>query len=90
MTPRLLRFFMAFILTVHTSFALAHNKAGALLPPAAIQHRLVFPDTENFRVLSADLHTHSVFSDGHVWPNIRVAEALRENLDVIAITEHLE
>ena len=80
MTPRLFRFFMAFILTVHTSFALAHNKAGALLPPAAIQHQLVFPDTENYRVLSADLHTHSVFSDGHVWPNIRVTEGYERTL----------
>ena len=37
-----------------------------------------------------DLHTHSVFSDGHVWPNIRVAEALRDGVDVLAVTEHLE
>ena len=86
MTPRRVRLFMVFVLTAHASFTFAHNKAEALLPPAAIQHRLVFPDTENYRVLSADLHTHSVFSDGHVWPNIRVAEGLREGLDVIAIT----
>ena len=33
---------------------------------------------------------HSVFSDGNVWPNIRVQEALRDNLDVISLTEHLE
>jgi hypothetical protein len=40
--------------------------------------------------LSVDLHTHSVFSDGHVWPKIRGAEALRDGLDALAITEHLE
>lgn len=49
-----------------------------------------FPDTENYLIITSDLHTHSVFSDGHVWPNIRVAEAMKDKLDAIAITEHLE
>ncbi|NND70291.1 MAG: PHP domain-containing protein [Rhodothermales bacterium] len=33
---------------------------------------------------------HSVFSDGAVWPHIRVEEALKDGLDCIAITEHIE
>ena len=33
---------------------------------------------------------HSVFSDGSVWPDIRIEEAKRDGLDVIATTEHLE
>jgi hypothetical protein len=37
-----------------------------------------------------DPHTHSSFSDGHVWPRIRVEEALRDGLDALAMTEHLE
>ena len=49
-----------------------------------------FPDTGTYVTLVTDLHTHSVFSDGHVWPNVRVAEARRDGLDVLAITEHLE
>ena len=49
-----------------------------------------FPDTEKYLTITSDLHTHSVFSDGHVWPNIRVAEAMKDKLDAIAITEHLE
>lgn len=40
--------------------------------------------------LSTDLHIHTVFSDGSVWPSIRVEEARREGLDLIALTEHLE
>ena len=40
--------------------------------------------------LSTDLHIHTVFSDGAVWPSIRVEEALREGLDLIAMTDHLE
>ena len=31
----------------------------------------------------ACLGTHSVFSDGHVWPSIRVSEALRDGLDAL-------
>ena len=33
---------------------------------------------------------HTVFSDGVVWPHIRVDEALAEGLDVISITDHVE
>lgn len=49
-----------------------------------------FPDGASFKVLTLDPHTHSVFSDGHVWPYIRVEEALRDGLDAFAVTEHLE
>ena len=49
-----------------------------------------FPDTAEYQTLVVDLHTHSVFSDGHVWPKIRVGEALRDGLDAMAVTEHLE
>jgi len=51
---------------------------------------LSYPDIEGFKTLKTDLHMHSVFSDGNVWPTIRVQEALRENLDAISLTEHLE
>jgi len=49
-----------------------------------------FPDTDKFKVVITDLHTHSVFSDGAVWPNVRVEEAVRDGIDIMAITEHLE
>lgn len=49
-----------------------------------------FPDVDHYKTLVLDLHTHTVFSDGHVWPTIRVAEAERDGLDGIAVTEHLE
>lgn len=51
---------------------------------------LSYPDIEGYHTLKTDLHQHTVFSDGNVWPSIRVMEALREDLDVIALTEHLE
>lgn len=55
------------------------------------EQRLIrFPDTATHITMVVDLHTHSVFSDGHVWPRTRVEEALRDGLDALAITEHLE
>ncbi|WP_372974437.1 Sb-PDE family phosphodiesterase [Muriicola sp.] len=53
-------------------------------------HALSYPDIPGFVTLKCDLHQHTVFSDGEVWPSIRVMEALRENLDAISLTEHLE
>ena len=41
-------------------------------------------------LIGADLHTHTVFSDGMVWPSIRTEEAQREGFELIAITDHLE
>jgi len=49
-----------------------------------------FPDIPGYQTLSCDFHIHTVFSDGSVWPDIRVQEALRDGLDAISMTEHLE
>ena len=49
-----------------------------------------FPDPEGYVTLVADLHTHTVFSDGDVWPTIRIEEATKDGIDVISFTEHLE
>ena len=57
---------------------------------SGLDRTMSFPDTKEYLTISTDLHTHSVFSDGHVWPNIRVAEAEKDGIDVLAITEHLE
>ena len=65
--------------------------ALATAMPASAQERAIeFPDVEGYRTLSVDLHTHSVFSDGMVWPIIRVQEADRDGLALLAVTEHLE
>jgi hypothetical protein len=69
---------------------LTYAHGSAPLPNDTGTRAIEFPDTERYVTLSVDLHTHSVFSDGHVWPKIRVAEALRDGLDALAITEHLE
>ena len=55
------------------------------------EERLItFPDVPGYRTLIVDLHQHTVFSDGNVWPTIRVEEAEKDGLDAIAVTEHIE
>lgn len=51
---------------------------------------LTIPDVNGYTVLKCDFHMHTVFTDGHVWPNVRIQEAWREGLDAISITEHME
>ena len=48
------------------------------------------PDIPGYITLKCDLHSHTVFSDGEVWPTYRVNEAWEDGLDVLAITDHLE
>ncbi len=64
----------------------------AFAMPAGAQSRreIKIPDVPGYRVLKFDLHMHTVFSDGKVWPTIRVQEAWREGLDGISITDHIE
>jgi hypothetical protein len=55
-----------------------------------VRRELRVPDPPGFVTLKADLHLHSVFSDGEVWPTVHVREAWRDGLDAIALTEHRE
>jgi hypothetical protein len=48
------------------------------------------PDIEGYTTLKCDFHMHTVFSDGTVWPTVRVQEAWNEGLDAISITDHIE
>lgn len=56
----------------------------------APQRTIRFPDVPGYYTLSCDFHQHTVFSDGSVWPDIRVEEAVRDSLDAISLTDHLE
>ncbi len=57
---------------------------------AQVRQEVRIPDVMGYKTLKCDLHMHTVFSDGNVWPTVRVEEAWREGLDVIAITDHIE
>ena len=51
---------------------------------------LSVPNLPGFVSLKCDFHMHTVFSDGSVWPTVRVEEAYLEGLDAISITDHIE
>ncbi|MCX8065291.1 MAG: hypothetical protein N3G21_08995 [Candidatus Hydrogenedentes bacterium] len=55
-----------------------------------VRREIKIPDIEEFKVLKSDFHMHSVFSDGYVWPDLRIIESWATGLDVIAITDHVE
>ena len=52
--------------------------------------KVFFSSPSDTYIISSDLHIHTVFSDGEVWPSIRIKEARRDSLDLISMTEHLE
>jgi len=56
----------------------------------ALGTSMQFPNILGYQTLKCDFHQHSVFSDGDVWPSIRVRESLMDNLDAISLTEHIE
>lgn len=54
------------------------------------RNEINIPDIKGYKTLKCDFHMHTVFSDGSVWPTVRVDEAWRQGLDVISITDHIE
>lgn len=63
----------------------------SIISVASGQRKIVnLPDLPGYVTLKCDFHMHTVFSDGNVWPLVRIDEALRDGLDAIAITDHLE
>ena len=73
--------FLFFILSV-AGFSQDHSHV--------LGRKLKFPDVPGYKTLKCDFHQHTAFSDGSVWPDIRVMEALMDGLDAISLTEHLE
>ena len=57
---------------------------------AQTRGKIAIPDLKDYVTLKCDFHIHTVFSDGLVWPTVRIDEAYREGLDAIAITDHIE
>ncbi len=55
-----------------------------------IREVIHIPDIRGYKTLKCDFHVHTVFSDGKVWPDVRVNEAWQQGYDAIAITDHIE
>lgn len=55
-----------------------------------VRKQVIVPDIMGMKTLKCDFHMHTVFSDGVVWPDVRVQEAWMDGLDAISITDHIE
>ena len=88
------RFIIALtILIAATSTALAETKVPArnrLYTSNEIRKNIIIPQVNGFNCYKADLHCHTIYSDGQVTPAWRVREAWLDGLDIVAITDHLE
>ena len=78
--------FVTLIIVVTNTVLLAQKHAHT----HALGTSLQFPNIPGYQTLKCDFHQHTVFSDGDVWPTIRVQESLKDNLDAISLTEHIE
>jgi hypothetical protein len=89
------RIFQAFLFASIFSIVVhAQNETGILdmdeIRTPVKRKNIDIPGFGGYQVLKCDFHMHTVFSDGNVWPTIRVQEAWLEGLDVIAISDHIE
>ena len=57
---------------------------------AYTSNKIIIPDVEGYKTLKGEFHIHTVFSDGNVWPETRVREAVWEGLDILSITDHID
>jgi len=55
-----------------------------------VRSEITIPNFGDYQTLKCEFHVHTIFSDGKVWPDIRVHEAWSQGLDAIAITDHIE
>lgn len=59
-------------------------------PRNAMRTEFFIPDIDGYKGYKADLHTHTIYSDGGVTMEVRLGDAWKDGLDVMAVTEHLE
>lgn len=57
---------------------------------AQVRNEIKIPGLRGYQTLKCDFHSHTVFSDGLVWPTVRIDEVYREGLDALALTDHIE
>jgi hypothetical protein len=76
---QLVYFSLAFILSFSICFAQPNVRTD-----------INIPNIPGYVTLKCDFHSHTVFSNGEVWPTVHVKEAWQEGLDAIALSDHIE
>lgn len=64
---------------------LHHSERGE-----AFRKEIILPQVNGYNVYKADLHTHTIHSDGDATVAFRVNEAWYDGLDILAVTDHIE
>ena len=82
-------FFLAFVFQNVNSQDLNNVRIDNILNIPS-RREIKIPDISGYKTLKCDFHIHTLFSDGIVWPSVRIDEAWEEGIDVIAITDHIE
>ena len=83
---------LAISLLAFASTAVAEKKNDVTRSLHTGKHRqeIILPKVCGYNVYKADLHTHSIYSDGSVTAPWRLREAWSDGLDILAITDHME
>ena len=77
------------LMALFTAFSV--SKAGAQeIESKLLNRKIEFPNIPGYKTLICDFHQHTIFSDGEVWPEIRIRESLADGLDAMSITDHIE
>ncbi len=89
-----LKIFLSLVL-MSISMASAQKQSILRYQPGVIsdkgvRNEIYIPKVKGYNVYKADLHTHTIYSDGDITPALRVNEAWCDGLDIIAITDHME
>ncbi len=69
-------------------FVLFLSASTSAVAQSAVRRFIDIPNIPGYCTLKCDFHIHTVFSDGVVWPTVRVQEAVQEGLDAIVISDH--
>ena len=84
-------FFAAILLVFGVGVSIAGpHTSKVLYNSAPVRTSFVLPQVDGLNCYTADLHVHTMFSDGSITPDERVKEAWIDGLDIMAITDHIE
>lgn len=82
------------VVAVGSLFAVAtaqkKNDITMSVHPGKHRQEIILPQVKGYNIYKADLHTHTIYSDGAITPSWRVREAWCDGLDIISITDHIE
>ncbi|MBR2115708.1 MAG: PHP domain-containing protein [Alistipes sp.] len=83
---------MLTIFLANAQFYTTQNREAAIrfFNKPSDRREIILPTIDGYNLYKADLHTHTIYSDGDVTPRQRVREAWYDGLDIVAITDHLE